>query len=71
MNNLLGGTLTLQGTGVGTELTLNSDDTVTPRQFQVNLMDGGIQALEYLDVSNGDATNISLVAVNSVGLGQK
>lgn len=62
------GTLTLQGTGVGTELTLNTDDNSNP-QFMMKLASGGLQSLQYLDVAHSDATGVSLVARDSVNSG--
>ncbi|MBF0478661.1 MAG: hypothetical protein HQL26_04190 [Candidatus Omnitrophica bacterium] len=64
------GTLTLKGTGVGTELSLNSnDDDGTPVQFTVNMNNGSSQALQYLKVKNGNAANLDMVARNSIDVG--
>jgi len=60
------GLITLQGTGAATRLTLNSSDGAT--QFDLNLdATTGTQSMNYLDVSNSDATARDLIAINSVG----
>ena len=50
---IIEGTLTLQGFGAGDKLVLNSDDDdASPSQFGITLKPGGLQSMQYLNVKN-------------------
>ncbi len=60
--------LTLQGTGSGTRLVLNSSSP--PTRFKVNLQAGAAQSMNFLVVNNSDATGQDLTPSNTIGTGR-
>lgn len=62
------GTLTLQGVAnsAGNRLVLDRSGGAGADRFTINLADDGLQNLDFLDVSNAEATNLDLIAVASV-----